>query len=84
MLASRCLFSICMHVKIAAVLSEARQACFFLSTLVVWFMFTDRICVVTPSFGGWCDGVTLVQYCVHPEVEIILFGIIAVKLLISH
>lgn len=26
----------------------------------------------------------LVQYCVHPEVEIILFAIIAVKHLISH
>lgn len=26
----------------------------------------------------------LVQYCVHPEVEIILFAVIAVKHLISH
>lgn len=42
----------------------------FLWILVVWFMFTDRICVVTPSYGGW-DGVMLVQYCVRPEVEII-------------
>lgn len=32
---------------------------------------------------GW-DGVMLVQYCIRPEVEIILFAIIAVKHLISH
>lgn len=57
----------------------------FLWILVVQFMFTDRICVVTPSYGGegW-DGVMLVQYCIRPEVEIILFAIIAVKHLISH
>lgn len=46
-------------------------------------MFSDRISVVTPSHEGW-DEVMLEQYCVHPEVEIILFGIIAAKHLISH
>lgn len=46
-------------------------------------MFTDRISVVTPSHEGW-DEVMLEQYCVRPEVEIILFGIIAAKHLISH
>lgn len=46
-----CLFSICMHAETAAVLSEALQAC-ILWILVVQFMFTDRICVVTPSYGG--------------------------------
>lgn len=46
-------------------------------------MFTDRISVVTPSHEGW-DEVILEQYCVRPEVEIILFGIIAAKHLISH
>lgn len=55
----------------------------FLWIFVVWFMFADRIYVVTPSYGGW-DGVMLVQYCVRLQVEIILFGIIAVKHLISH
>lgn len=49
----------------------------------LWFMFTDRISVVTPSHEGW-DEVMLEQYCVRPEVEIILFGIIAAKHLISH
>lgn len=80
--ASACFFPICMHAEKAAVLSEALQAC-ILWILVVQFMFTDRICVVTPSYWGW-DGVVLVQYCVCPEVEIILFAVIAVKHLISH
>lgn len=80
-LAGAC-FSICMHAEKAAVLSEALQAC-IQWILVVQFMFTDRICVVTPSYWGW-DGVMLVQYCVRPEVEIILFAIIALKHLISH
>lgn len=71
-----------MHEEMAAVLSEALQAR-ILWILVVQFMFTDRICVVTPSYWG-CDGVMLVQYCVRPEVEIILFAIIAVKHHISH
>lgn len=59
------------------------QRCVFCRILVVWFMFADKICVVTPSSLGW-GGVMLVQYCVHPEVEIILFAIIAAKHLISH
>lgn len=44
-------FPICIHAEKAAVLSEALQAC-ILWILVVRFMFTDRISVVTPSYWG--------------------------------